>query len=261
MNKKNIYLIGGIFSISAGLAVLLPWFFEHRNINIGPLSYEIKEESYKKTGSDNRDTYTINLEYPVFTDGFDNEVIQKVNDTIFATVRTISLSIKREFEDQYGSSNGSNIYIPVEPLLYESGVTVSAELDKLPFVNIVHTGYEYSGGAHGITVIKSEVFDIKTGNEITLHYLFEGDYLKTLSKLTLDEIKKKDPELKTFIFAEDGTLPNEDNFKVFTLMPDGMHIIFQDYQVGPYVLGSSEVVLSYSSLRNIISARYGDILK
>ncbi len=258
---KSKGTIASIIIIAALLAVILPWVFSHREQRVGPLSFETKEISYKKAGKDNRDTYSIKATYPYFTSGFPEDINQKVNDTLMASVRSTALAVKNDFESQYGSEDGSNTYIPPEPLVYNGESEVSADLEKLPFVNIVLTGYQYSGGAHGLTVVATSVFDNRTGDLVTLPVLFEGDYLTVLSKLSLAELKRIDPDLATFTFANDGTLPDEENFSAFTLKPDGMHIIFQDYQVAPYVAGEPEIVIPYSALSDVIALKYKEALK
>jgi len=257
MNKKLVVLI---LIVAGGLALILPWVFSHQTKELGSLAYETKEIAYNRAGDDNRDTYSIKAEYPFFTDGFTEEVAGKINDTLTAAVRSTALSVKKEFEDQFGSGDDTNTYVPPVPLSYEGQADVSADLEKLPFVNITLNGYQYSGGAHGLTVITTSVFDVETGNRITLPVLFEGDYLNSLSRLALAEIKRIDPELTTFTFAEDGTLPSENNFSTFTLKPDGFHLIFQSYQVAPYVVGEPEIVIPYASLEDILDPKYKEVL-
>jgi hypothetical protein len=255
---------GAIFTIiftAAILALVLPWVFSHKEQSVGPLTFETREISYSRAGKDNRDTYSIKATYPFFTGGFSDEIGSKINNTLTASVRSVTLAIKTDFETEYGSKDEANTYVPQEPLTYEGESEVSADLGRLPFANVTLTGYQYSGGAHGITVISTSVFDTRTGDEITLPTLFEGDYLNTLSRLSLAELKRIDPDMTTFTFAEDGTLPDKDNFSAFSLEPDGLHLIFQDYQVAPYVAGEPEIVIPYSSLSEVIALKYKSLLK
>ncbi len=253
---KSKLIIGAIIFVAGALALLLPWVFSHQQRSLGPLSYETRDVSFNRAGNDNRDTYSIKVSYPFFTDGFSDEIGSKVNNTLTASARSVALAMKSEFEKLYGSVDEDNTYIPPEPLTYEGESEVTADLSKLPFVNITITGYQYSGGAHGLTVITTSIFDSRNGDEITLPVLFEGDYLNTLSKLSLSELRRIDPDLTTFTFANDGTLPDKDNFSAFTLESDGMHITFQDYQVAPYVAGEPEIVIPYSALSNVIALKY-----
>jgi hypothetical protein len=46
----------------------------------------------------------------------------------------------------------------------------------------------------------------------------------------------------------DGTAPTEDNFQNFYLDGSDFVILFSPYQIGPYVLGSSELHIKKSDL-------------
>jgi len=252
-----------ILIISAGLALALPWILSRERLSIGPLTLEMKTISYDHSGKDNRSTYSIESSYPVFTDGLSDEIEGKINIALSVWAEHTTATVKRDFEDTSSSIwlGVEDSYVPPVPLTFDSLATTSAALDKLPFLNVTFTNEEYTGGAHGVTAIKTFVFDTRTGNEITLRTLFTGDYLTALSRLSLAEIKKVDPDLTTFTFANDGTLPDSKNFSAFTLKPDGMHIIFGDYQVAPYAAGQPEIVLPYTALSSVIAPAYKDILK
>ena len=224
------------------------------------LSYEIETITYDKKGEDNRDTYEVKSEYPVITKGLPKDAMDKINATLEASVRSTLLAVKEDFEQQYGSTDVTNTYIPVEPLTYDGQVEIATSTESFPFLNVVLTGYQYSGGAHGLTVITTFVFDKNTGDQITYDNLFAESYLDRLSELSLLELKRIDPSLDTFSFALEGTAPKQDNFQAFTLLPDGMHLVFQNYQVGPYVIGNPEVVIPYASIRGILREKHAKFL-
>ena len=52
--------------------------------------------------------------------------------------------------------------------------------------------YSFTGGAHGMTIIKSLTFDTATGKQYTLKELFKdgSDYVKQLSAIIKVDIKK-----------------------------------------------------------------------
>lgn len=119
----------------------------------------------------------------------------------------------------------------------------------------------YSGGAHGNENIISYNYKVDTSENIKLDYLFSDDpqYLKTISNISREYLKKQfattseedkknsDPEaLKEYVnnmvsMIKSGTEPTEENFSVFTFTPDKIKIYFNQYQVGPYVIGMPEV--------------------
>jgi len=119
----------------------------------------------------------------------------------------------------------------------------------------------FSGGAHGYENIISFNYDVKNQKVITLKDLFvnNSQYLNTLSLksreylnkqfATVSEEDKKNstPEaIKEYIdniisTIEEGTMPIEENFSIFTFTGDKIKIYFSQYQVGPYSMGMPEV--------------------
>ena len=119
----------------------------------------------------------------------------------------------------------------------------------------------FSGGAHGYENNVSFNYDIKNKKDIELKDLFSDnpDYLIILSAKSREYLKNKfavvteedkkdsDPEaLKEYVdnmnsMIDSGTEPVVDNFNVFTFTPDKIKIYFEQYQVGPYVIGMPEI--------------------
>ncbi len=259
--QKRFIIILAILVISGGLAFILPWIFAHQKTSIGPLKYETKNLSYSRAGSNNRGTYVVEGDYPAFTDGLPDAVEEKINTSLSVWATHSAMTMKRDLDDPHSDIWGDDdAYIPPAPYSYQSKSAVSADLPAIPFINVAFENYTYTGGAHGITSVKTFTFDSHTGDELSLKSLFSGNYLLALSELSLAEIKKVDPELTTFTFAEDGTLPDPQNFSAFMLKPDGFHLIFQNYQVAPYVAGEPEIVISYESLKDYLAPKYKDTL-
>ena len=51
-----------------------------------------------------------------------------------------------------------------------------------------------------------------------------------------------------------GTAPQADNFRVFFPSEAGFKILFNEYQVAPYVAGPQEIVIPYSALKGVINS-------
>lgn len=115
-----------------------------------------------------------------------------------------------------------------------------------------------TGGAHGNLIIKTLNFDT-TGHLIEIGSLFkpESNYLTRLSDLSRPKLKEN---LKDAIgeWYLDGTTPSTDNFASFYLKDDStLVIIFQPYQVAPWVAGTPEVSFSITNeLSDIINEEF-----
>ncbi|MDB5204790.1 MAG: hypothetical protein JWP09_818 [Candidatus Taylorbacteria bacterium] len=222
------------------------WQVTHK---LGELKSSIQEIRF----GGKQDKYEIDAAYPVIESGVPENIKNSINTELEKWARDGAEKSKSEFEDLLKDPElaGSDL-----GLMYSSTVSVKSDFKKLPYINVSFEIYDYSGGAHGITAVSTFVYDANTGEKITLDKVFSGNYLNTLSTLSLAELKKTDPKLETYSFAEDGTKPVADNFQTWTLEPDGIHFVFSDYQVGPYSSGRPEIVLSYESLNSVLNPEF-----
>jgi hypothetical protein len=133
------------------------------------------------------------------------------------------------------------------PFSFDGGYEIhfaSPDLISLMF------GYStYSGGAHPNHFTAGFTYDLKRGAQVTLPELFapKSNYLKVISSYSIKELKK----LETADGAETGAAPKLQNFKSWSLTPQGLRIVFDPYQVGPYVAGAHKVLVPYDLLKSV----------
>ncbi len=230
------------------LVAFFAGFYWYESNKLGEVVYTTQTI---KEGSDTATT-TINVAYPVITSGVPKSARVAINNIISNVVQMHVADTKKDWEamlKDFPQAQGLNLTIQFD---------VRSDFTKLPYVNVVLETYDFSGGAHGITVDETFVFDARTGKQITFDDIFHTDaagknIYDYLSDLSLTALKLKDPNLETYTFAEDGTKPVADNFKVWTLESEGVHVIFGDYQIGPYVIGRPEVVIPYENLAPLLA--------
>lgn len=132
------------------------------------------------------------------------------------------------------------------------------------FISVLFTLSAYQGGAHGFQISETFNYDVQNKKELSLVDVLSVNN-KTLDfvseesrKQLLQEFLPQVPYQKLWkdivfdgeedmFFAETlytGTEPKKDNFAVFTFTPQTITIYFQQYQVGPYVIGSPMVTIS-----------------
>ncbi|WP_353093597.1 DUF3298 and DUF4163 domain-containing protein [Tissierella praeacuta] len=107
--------------------------------------------------------------------------------------------------------------------------------------------YEFSGGAHGLTLVKGLTFDIKTGRLYELKDLFKpgSDYVKVLS----EEVEEQIEDRKIQTLGEfKGIRPNQD----FYISDLSLTIFFQEYEIAPYVYGILYFPISIYEIQDII---------
>jgi hypothetical protein len=92
--------------------------------------------------------------------------------------------------------------------------------------------YSFTGGAHGMTIIKSLTFDTKSGKQYSLNELFKpgSNYEKKLS----DIIGKKIKDWNVQLLEEFKGIRSDQDFYI---ADTSLVIYFQLYEITPYVWG------------------------
>lgn len=107
--------------------------------------------------------------------------------------------------------------------------------------------YAFSGGAHGLTIIKSLTFDVETGKVYQLKDLFKpnSDYVKRLSEIVARQIKERElPLINPFT----GIRPDQD----FYIADKALVLYFQLYELTPYYYGFPNFPISVYEIQDII---------
>lgn len=106
--------------------------------------------------------------------------------------------------------------------------------------------YEYTGGAHGITIRSSQTWNLQTGQMIKLSELFDClyDYKRYIKDKIIEQIKK-DPD----IYFDDYENLVEQTFNVnsFYCTSKGVVVYFQQYDIAPYASGIREFLIPYNN--------------
>ena len=111
----------------------------------------------------------------------------------------------------------------------------------------------YTGGAHPNNTIWTITFDKVNSKFITIEDLV-NNYPNILNTLSIEtrKILKKDKRFENdqdiIDMLNNGTSPNEDNFKSFAFSEDGLLIYFEQYQVAPYSFGDFEITVPYNQV-------------
>jgi hypothetical protein len=110
--------------------------------------------------------------------------------------------------------------------------------------------YSYQGGAHPVTWQILGSFDLKTGKELILADLFQPGFEAPVIALVEAELRRglqlgPDEDLNEVgFFLEDG-LPLPDNF---ALVAEGLRLFYNVYDIAPYVMGPTDLILPYEDL-------------
>ena len=119
----------------------------------------------------------LEVYYPSVGGISDINVQKKINNTILNVVY-------RMIEDQGYYKNT------------ETTITGYFEIknNQRGILSLTLSNYAFSGGAHGMTIMKSLTFNVETGEEYGLSQLFKpgSNYVKVLSEMVKVQIKERD---------------------------------------------------------------------
>lgn len=115
--------------------------------------------------------------------------------------------------------------------------------------------YHFTGGAHGGTDDVAVVLDRSTGEQIPPAGLFRtgSDWLQVLSDNSFDRLSQREPFAPDDDWLARGTAPEPGNYNVLLPLEDGLHLVFGQYQIGPYAIGVTELMVPYTALSGILN--------
>ncbi|MDE7064582.1 MAG: RsiV family protein [Desulfovibrionaceae bacterium] len=120
-------------------------------------------------------------------------------------------------------------------------------------VSVTFTVWSYrAGAAHGAVDIRTRSYDMGTGTRLELTDMF-GSAEKALELMAVyahADLEKRIGEETNGEWLRNGTAPDAENFSSIALLPTGVRIFFQAYQVGPWVIGPQEVDVPLDALRD-----------
>lgn len=95
-------------------------------------------------------------------------------------------------------------------------------------------------------------YDLAEGRPLELNELFspESNYLERLSNYAVSILTKR---FKNHDISISGASPMPENFKNWSLNPEGLRVTFDEYQIGSARYGTQSVLIPYSELNDIVA--------
>ncbi len=265
MNKKISSSIAFLIIITIGLVFgYFVWLKASIILNdpgykAVPFSKKISFKKEKIVYNNANTAYNIEYTYPVITKGLNLISKDKINQSLRLWAITNAQNQKKDFDKDVIN------YKSDEKWLATNDIKLIYSLENFPILNVVFSSYTYTGGAHGSHNVSVLIFNTDTGEKISSQNLFKEGYLQKLSSLSFDVLKKNNTQNHEILYGDemmvkDGLKPTADNFSNFVLARDGIHIIFDEYQVGPYVSGSPEIVLPYRAIQDVMTDSFKKLI-
>lgn len=117
-------------------------------------------------------------------------------------------------------------------------------------VSITYEVWTYTGGAHGNLDIITLNYDSEHGTPLSPEHLFNDveQALELMSTYCYTVLAAELGADSSPIMLKSGTSPDVENFSAITLLPTGIIIHFQPYQVAPWSSGPQKVSMSLSDI-------------
>jgi len=199
------------------------------------------------------DSTNFKITYPEFSDSSINNLIKSA----------ILIEGENNFQDAAQTFiDGYDEFIEEEttqqvrmPWFKHIQTSVSLNTPKLFALTTMYQ--QYTGGAHGNTVVIWSNFDVSQKQKIKLSNIISADKLPELTKKAEQRFRKMEnlsdnaPLDKDFFF-ENGIFALNDNFG---LTKDELLFYYNEYEIKPYSEGPSIIRLPYTELTDILSTQ------
>lgn len=207
---------------------------------------EIKtKEIFKQNGN----VYLIDIEYPEIG-------IEKIDKDIAGIFSEKSSEFEKESQP-YPTYR--------EDVLNLLTIRYEASFYKNQAVNYSFSITTDTGGAHPFTDTVTRVYDLHSGEIVTLEQIFKKDceYLDKIASsaknTVISKLAASQEEASSSVdteWVESGAGPSAENYRNFILDKEGIRFIFPPYQVAPYAIGQVEATVPYQDLSDCLRPEF-----
>lgn len=149
------------------------------------------------------------------------------------------------------------------PIGLDMSVAFTCDTVTDRFASFLNATYTYMGGAHGSMLYYGRTINLKDASWITWD-MIPRDKDEAFLKLVLENLasqyfESSEAEAVGQLFLPDSdTLPYPVADPLFSA--DGLQVIYQQYEIGPYAIGSPSCVIPYDRLRDFIRPELADLI-
>ena len=210
-----------------------------------------------KTITENSEFFKADIKYPYLEIKDKNinkndttyEIIKNINKEMYDYIIGFKDKIKEEsskYEKDYKEIYSKEKYNSVK-YQYEAYSEYDVTYNKNNILSIPITNYEFTGGAHGMTYLKSYNYNLLTGKEIKLKDIFsKNDYENIINNYISKEIEKN----KGLYFIGENGFKGINSNQEFYIEEDGLVVYFQLYDIAPYYVGIPKFKIPWSQFKS-----------
>lgn len=215
-----------------------------------PSKFKFETKSINKKHEGNRG-YEISVDYPRIADARTPST-RRFN-------RWISKKIHSYVAEFKGLEEAAEIH-DKRKRLPPLGISESLEIDYLVYysdntlisLRLTHTVMAM-GQMHPVDYYETINYDLRKGRLLHPLDVFRRGYLKVWAEFSRRQLKEQYDLADEW--SKRGTMPEEENFKNWNVVPDGILLSFEDYQIGAHSFGQAEMVIPYAELYRVVRDR------
>lgn len=193
-------------------------------------------------------TYTIN--YPQFASDKFKAFINKLNiyykaeATLYQKYHVMKLFQMSVDDYEYAAANNYPIHV------YEILVEYTITYNQNCVLSLYFDRYEYTGGAHGMTSRSGDTWNLQKAQRMALSDFFPGNknYLSDIVEFINKQIESDMQQGNAYYFEDYASLVKENlNERNFYVVPEGVVIFFQLYEIAPYSSGIRTFLIPFGN--------------
>lgn len=193
----------------------------------------------------------IHVAQPVFAGVAKHRGLQDVQVAVDDEIWAAAASI---WEDPADVLSEDVEFDPEAPWwLWEHFSAVTIRYYSASLISMVNEVYQYTGGAHGMTVHTSMNWAVgKNGaTAFTIDQMFKGGtgWEKTISDYVIQDLEARGAD---WVVSGEVRDVSADHMNRFTVSPAGIDLIFGPYEMGCYAQGTWAVLVPWSACRGLI---------
>ncbi len=255
--KRSVFLILIITFFSTSISEgqeYFPWIFKKDKDEINYLyNVQLKKIVYKNEFFKSQINYPyLQIKEKYIEKEKENiNVINKINNEIYNYIVNFKDNIEKQSEEYKQEYESSYKDSSLPKFVYEAYSEYDVTYNKDNLISIPILTYEFTGGAHGMSVLKSFNYNLKSGQELKLINIFKDNisYKSVINSYIKHEIEKNKD---LYFTGKDGFKGIDDN-QEFYLENDKLIIYFQLYEIAPYYVGIPKFEIPFKEIEDIIN--------
>ena len=201
------------------------------------------------------------LKHRLFGEAYIDMEPQQALDAYVAMLKTEYKINNLPLKEDWEKDNRDYEYAPI--CCEEQVLTGSVMGEVKGILSYCVERYVYTGGAHGSNFRQFVNYNLQTGEQIDEEQLFAENYQEPLTQLLLQYMVEQNDEIELIQdlqeagYNVDDIHPNDN----FYLAEEGITYVFNPYDIAPYALGETEILIPWSALQNILKPEYQAVEK